>query len=52
MVKGTLYTLNTYHEAQILVSFVLRLAISEIQHVQGQQKIGKALNDPKLNLNT
>ncbi len=33
------YTLNTYPEAQILVRFALRLAISEIQHVQGRQKL-------------
>ncbi len=46
--KSTLYTLNTYPEAQILVRFALWLAVFEIQ---GRQN-GNAPNDPKLNLNT
>ncbi len=37
-VKNTLYALNTYPEAQILVNFALWLAISEIQHVHGRRK--------------
>ena len=38
-VKSTLYTPSTYPEAQILVRFALPLAISEMQHVQGQRKL-------------
>ena len=38
IVKSTLYTLNTFPGALILVRFALRLAISEI-HVQGRRKL-------------
>ena len=46
-VKSTLYTLKAYPEAQILVRFTQRLAVAEIQHIQGQRKSemhGMALN--------
>ncbi len=39
-------------EAQILVRFPLRLAVSVIQHVQRWAKIRNAPNDPKMNLST
>ncbi len=50
--KYSIYTKYIPPEAQLLVRFALQLAISEM-HVQTRSpKIGKASNNPKLNLNT
>ena len=47
--KSTLYTLNTYPDAQILVRFALRPAVFKIQ---GRRKTEMHWMTPKLNLNT
>ena len=37
MGNSTIYKINTYHWAQIVAGFALRLAVSEIQRIQGRQ---------------
>ena len=51
-VKRTLYTIILNPEAQTLVRFTLRLAVSDIHHNTRSVKIGNTPNDPKLNLHT